>query len=79
MKINLTCYGTALHFNSSTTREDRKMYIKVTQLTKFAAEVECVDSDGYHISETVSYAEARDLAVDMMSAAKKILELVENK
>ena len=55
------------------------MYIKVTQLTKFAAEVECVDSDGYHISETVSYAEARDLAVDMMSAAKKILELVEDK
>ena len=54
------------------------MYIKVTKLTKFAAVVECADSEGFNIYETVSYAEARDLAVNMMIEAKKILELVED-
>ena len=55
------------------------MYIKVTKLTKLTAEVECVDCEGFNISETITHAEARGLAVDMMSAAKKILELEENK
>ena len=53
------------------------MYIKVTKLSKYEAEVECVDCEGFNISETVTHAEARALAVDMMSAAKKILELVD--
>lgn len=55
------------------------MYIKVTKLTKFAAEVECVDSEGFNVSETITHAEARALAVDMMSAAKKLLELEDSK
>tara|TARA_R110000851_G_scaffold59557_1_gene137818 strand:- start:334 stop:501 length:168 start_codon:yes stop_codon:yes gene_type:complete len=55
------------------------MYIKVTKLTKFTAEVECVDCEGFAISETITHNEARSLAVDMMSAAKKLLELEDNK
>jgi len=55
------------------------MYIKVVKLSKFEAEVECVDSEGFNISETITYDEARGLAVDMMSAAKKLLELEDNK
>jgi len=55
------------------------MYIKVVKLSKFEAEVECVDSEGFSVSETIAYAEARALAVDMMSAAKKLLELQEDK
>ena len=51
------------------------MYIKVTKLSKYEADVECVDSEGFSTSETITYAEARALAVDMMSAAKKLLEL----
>ena len=55
------------------------MYIKVTKSSRFEAEVECVDSEGFNISETITYAEARALAVDMMSAAKKLLELEDSK
>ena len=55
------------------------MYIKVTKLSQFKAEVECVGCEGFNISETITYAEARSLAVDMMSAAKKLLELEDGK
>tara|TARA_R110002020_G_C16205975_1_gene766639 strand:- start:369 stop:533 length:165 start_codon:yes stop_codon:yes gene_type:complete len=51
------------------------MYIKVTKLSKYEAEVQSVNSEGFVVSEIITYSEARALAVDMMSAAKKILEL----
>ena len=55
------------------------MYIKVTKSSQLEAEVECVDCEGFNISETITYTEARALAVDMMSAAKKLLELEDTK
>ena len=55
------------------------MYIKVTKSSRFKAEVECVDCEGFNISETITYSDARLLAVDMMSAAKKLLELEDTK
>ena len=51
------------------------MFIKITKLTKSDAEIECADCEGFHMSETITASEAKELAMNMIRVAYQLLEL----